>query len=260
MKDEEICSLFNSFDINYVSGHGSLRYTTDATVRGGLFSKYEDIWGSTIYYWKLLTTDVGYWYGDCEWIVFAACSVLVIDLPDVNGFTMHCPQYLFERDKDGDRERGEEGEALEWGKEWAKTLVSPNGNPAHGILGYRDGSRGIDGKIKYDSDIAVSFVNNMKSGKSMATAWIEANLAHRTARIDMSPREHYYSGANAVALMHTQNVADTLERPMADCNGSEFTYIYIQWKYDEDADFFVRFLPVDSVAEAIASTTFTLIP
>ena len=238
MSDAQVAALFNAVDIGYVSGHGSYRNTTDPEFRGAFFADHP-----SPDYWKVRPGDIGALKDDAEWMVFALCSILAIDLPAVSGVEINSEMYRYERASNG---------AQEWGKLWAQTLVNTSGRPAHGLLGYRDGSKGDP----YDSTIAEGFVTRLKAGETVGDAWWKANNAIRLASRETDPQEHFYSPQNAVVLMHSENVADKLEEPTADSKNANFSYTYIQWKWNTAEIGNVEYWP--NASSALVTTTFTV--
>ena len=187
---------------------------------------------------------MGAWDRDAEWIILASCSILAIDLPAVGGEEINSEAYRHERTVNG---------VPEWGKLWAETLLNTSGRAAHGIMGNRGGSRGKP----WDSDIARLFARKLKEGKTMCDAWIAANNAYPIAKEETEGGTHYYSPQNAVALMHTENMSDTLKVTTADSKSNEFSYTYIQWVYDPDRTTKVKYVP--SPTNSIATKIFTVI-
>ncbi len=213
LSDSQITDKFNKVDIAYISCHGSYSIASNPEYQNALYS------GN---YWSFNPTDVC-WSNDSEWLTFAACSVLAIDLPAVEGVEVNSEAYR--------NWRSETPPAPEGGKSWAKTLMSSKGSPTHCILGFRGGSYGEPN----DSDVAEDFVNYLKAGETVREAWMQANLDNPITSVPKGSLGdyHYYSTLNAVSLMHTENVDDKLKEVTRDVNNGNFTYDYIAWVYDE---------------------------
>lgn len=170
-----------------------------------------DRWGEAGYstLWMGPADLADCWGEDTDWLILAACSVLHI---------RETGQYNF----------GEGGESGDWGRYWISTMT---GRKAHGLLGYRGGAPGGQGNPT-DVLVAEKFVDMMAT-RSLAEAWIGANVAH--AYVNISPYGTIISPLNAISVL---KVADANDRPdHSDCElgsdddaGTQYVARWIYWE------------------------------